>query len=63
MALRRLLTTGRAKGDVGHEMAVHDIDMDNGAAAALGGGHLVGQVGEIGRKNGGKQFNHDFSRP
>ena len=47
-----------ADGDVGDEMAVHDVDVDDGAAAALGRGNLVGQVGEVGGEDGGKQLDH-----
>ena len=51
---------GRPDGDVGDEVAVHDVDVDGGAAAALGRGNLIGQVGKISGKDGGQQLNHDF---
>ena len=38
---------GWTDGDVGDEVAVHDVDVDGGAATALGRGNLVGQVCEI----------------
>jgi hypothetical protein len=28
-------------------VAVHDVDVDDGAAATLGRGNLVGEVGEV----------------
>ena len=52
------LDHGRAEGDVGDEVAVHDVDVDDGAAAALGCGDFVGQVGEVGGQDGECQFNH-----
>jgi hypothetical protein len=32
-------------------VAVHDVDVNDGAAAALGGCDFVGQVGEIGAQD------------
>jgi len=32
-------------------VAIHDVDVDGGAAAALGRGNLVGQVGKISGQN------------
>ncbi len=51
---------GRAEGDVGDKVAVHDVDVDGGAAAALGRGNLVGQMGKIRGKDGGQQLDHGF---
>jgi hypothetical protein len=48
----------RAEGDVGDEVAVHDVDVDDGAAAALGCCDFVGKMGEIGAQNGECQFDH-----
>ena len=42
----------RADGDIGHEMAVHDIDMDEIGARLLDRLDLGAQAREIGRKNG-----------
>ncbi len=50
--LRRLAQAGddrRSDGDVGHEVAVHDVDMDHRAAAALRRGNLVREVCKISR--------------
>src|SRR5208337_3639387 len=49
---------GRAEGQVGDEVAVHDIDVDGRAAAALGCGDLIGQAGKIRGEDGGQQLNH-----
>ena len=46
------LDHGRAEGDVGDKVAVHDIDVDDGAAAALGRGDFVGEMGEVGGEDG-----------
>jgi hypothetical protein len=40
-------------------MAVHYIDVDGGAAAALGSGYLVGQVGKIRGKDGWEKLDHN----
>jgi len=50
----------RPNRNVGHKMAVHHVHVDHRAAATLGRGNLVRQVGEIRRKNRWKQLNHDF---
>ncbi len=52
------LDHGRAEGDVGDEVAVHDVDVDDGAATALGGGDFVGEMGEVGGEDGECQFDH-----
>ena len=44
---RRGLDDGWTEGDVGHEVAVHDVNVDDGAAAAGGCGDLVGKMGEV----------------
>ncbi len=41
----------RTKGDIGHEMAIHHIQMDDGSTTALGGLDLVSQMREVGGKN------------
>ena len=40
---------GRADCHIGDEVAVHDIDVDDRAAAALGRGNLIGQMGKVRR--------------
>ncbi len=57
------LDHGRAEGDVGDEVAVHDVDVDDGAATALGCCDVVGEVGEVGGEDGECQFNHLGSAP
>jgi len=52
------LDHGRAEGDVGDEVAVHDVDVDDGAATALGGCDFVGEMGEVGGEDGECQFDH-----
>lgn len=52
------LDHGRTEGDVGNEVAIHHIDVDDSAAAALGRCDLVGQVREVRCKNRKCQFNH-----
>src|SRR5712691_86778 len=42
------LQHGRADGDVGHEAAVHHIDMDPIGLGSVDGAHLLAQSGEIG---------------
>ena len=53
---------GRTDGDVGDEVAVHDVDVDGCAAAALGRGNLVGQVGKVGGEDGWQQLDHGMKR-
>ncbi len=53
---RRALHHRRPEGDVGDEVAVHDVDVDDGAAAALGCRDFVGQMGEVGGQDGECQF-------
>ena len=51
----------RPQCDVGHKVAVHHVHMDGRAAAALGCGDCVPQMGEVCRQNGWQQFNHGAS--
>jgi hypothetical protein len=39
-------------------VAVHDVDVDDGAAAALGCGDLVGEVGEVRGEDGEAEIDH-----
>jgi hypothetical protein len=55
---RMALHDGRAEGDVGDEVAVHHVHVDDGSAAALGAGDLVGEVGEVRGEDGEGQFDH-----
>ena len=48
----------RAKCDVGDEMAVHDGDVANCAAASFGGGDFLTKPGEIGGKDAEGEVNH-----
>ncbi len=41
----------RPDGDVGHEMAVHDVDMDPVGAGGVDGVHFLAETGEIGGQN------------
>ena len=41
----------RADGDVGHEMAVHHVDMDPVGAGGLDRADFLAQFGEVGRKD------------
>ena len=56
--LAQALDDRRAEGDVGDEVAVHDVDMDDGSATAFGCGNLVGEVREVGGQDGGEQLDH-----
>src|SRR5579883_2668096 len=49
----------RPERDVGNEVTIHHIHMDDAAAAALCRCDLVGKAGKISRKYGGNQLNHD----
>ena len=46
------LDDGWAEGDVGDEVAVHDVDVDDGAACGCGEGDLIGEVSEVGGEDG-----------
>ena len=50
------LDHGRPEGNVRHEVAVHDVDVDDGSAAALGCCNFVGEVREVGGQDGECQF-------
>ena len=50
MRAQRLHHVG-ADGDVGHEMPVHDVDMDPIAAGGIDGAHLLAEPGEVGRED------------
>ena len=52
----------RSHGQVGHEMTVHDIHMDDCAAARGSVAHLVRQMGEVSRQNRGCEFNQPGPR-
>ena len=52
--LAERLHDGRAERDVGHEVAVHDIDVDDRASTSDGTLHLIGKVGEVGGEDGGR---------
>jgi hypothetical protein len=52
------LDHGRAEADVGDEVAVHDVYVQDGCAASLGCRDIVGEVGKIGGEDGGCQFDH-----
>ena len=43
----------RANGDVRHEMAVHDVDVNEIGTAPLGGGHGLAERGKISSQNRG----------
>src|SRR5690606_8605458 len=43
----------RADGQVGHEMAVHDVDVDPVGARRLQGADLLAQLGEVAGQDGG----------
>ncbi len=40
----------RPERNVGHEVAVHDVDMDPVGASRVNGAHFVAQFSEVGRK-------------
>ena len=48
-----------AQGDVGHEVAVHDVDLHPVGAGGLDGGNLLAEAGEV----GGKDRGDDCRRP
>jgi VWFA-related protein len=48
----------RSEGDVGDEVAVHDIDVEDGGSAAFGRGDLVGEMREVRGEDGSCQFDH-----
>ncbi len=46
--------------DVGDEVSVHDIDVQHRGSGALDFRDVVAQVREIGRQDGGKDFDHVY---
>jgi len=48
-----------AEGDVGHKVAVHDVDVDDGAAAFFGRRDGVGQVSEVRGENRRSQLRRE----
>src|SRR5918998_443781 len=49
---------GKPQGDVGDEMAVHHVHVDDGGAAALGRLDLLAEPREICRKDGRRNLDH-----
>ena len=47
------LHDGRAQGDVGDEVPVHHVHVQDARPAAGGGGHLLGQAREVGGQDRG----------
>ncbi len=47
------------EGDVGHEVAVHYVDVNGRATAALGSRNFVSQAREIGGEDGRQKLDHD----
>jgi hypothetical protein len=50
------LHDGRANGDVGNEVAIHDVDVEDGAAAVDGQLRFGAELREIGGEDGGGEF-------
>ena len=61
MTLRSDFTTGGPERDVGDEVAVHHIDVNDRTAAALGCSDLFREPCEVCRQYRGQQFNHGAS--
>ena len=51
-----------ADGDVGHEMAVHHVDMDPVGAGRIDRAHLLAEPGEIGGKDRGRDYERKAHR-
>ena len=49
---KRLHDTG-ADGEVGHEMAVHDVDVDPVGPGLIDRAHFLAEPGEVGGEDGG----------
>jgi hypothetical protein len=47
----KLLDDHGADGDVGHEMPVHDVDMDHVGAGLVHGADLFAETGKVRRQN------------
>src|SRR4029078_12514548 len=58
--LPQRLDNGWADGDIGHEVAVHDIHMEHAAARGFECGDLLPQAREIRRENRWKNLNHEM---
>src|SRR5208283_2123465 len=41
----------RTEGEIGDEMSIHNVDMDDAGATFLGGAYLLAETGEVRRKN------------
>ena len=50
---RIAFTTFGPEGEVGHEVAVHDVDMDPVGAGRVDGAHLLAKPREVGGEDGG----------
>ena len=50
---RSAFTTAGPNGQVGHEMAVHDVDVDPVGAGLVDRTHFLAEAGEIGGQDGG----------
>jgi hypothetical protein len=48
----------RANRNIGHEVAVHNVHMENGRSAFYRRLCFYSESGEVGRKNGGGQLDH-----
>ncbi len=48
----------RPEGQVGHEVPVHDVDMDQVGAGLLGHLHRLAHLGEIGGQDRRRQHDH-----
>ena len=48
----------RAEGDVGDEMAVHHVHVDNGAATGCGSADLISKMREVCGQDRKCEFNH-----
>jgi len=53
----------RAEGNVGNEVAVHDIDVNDGSAATFGCGDFIGEMGKVGGEDGEGEFDHGSEVP
>ena len=48
----------RTESEVGDEVAIHDIDVQHGGAAAFDFGYFVAKMGEVGREDGRQNMGH-----
>src|SRR5215471_12818678 len=51
-----------ADSEVGHEVSIHDVDVNDGSSALGGGSYLLAQASEISRKNRRCQFDQQGLR-